>query len=159
MASTLVVIIRKLFVLFFRMILSVYFKETTVIGLEKVPKEGPIIFVGNHANQYVDPMCVVAYSPHHICFMVAASTYRQKIMGFLCRLFGAIPVERPQDIAQVGIGKVEFAEGGVVKGHGTDFTKQCCVGDTLKVKGCTDYVITEITSKTEMKVKAKEVAQ
>jgi len=34
--------------------------------LDNVPKQGPIIFVGNHANQYIDPMSIVAFSPHHI---------------------------------------------------------------------------------------------
>ena len=156
MANFIVDLIRKIFVLFFRLVLSVYFKEIQVIGLNNVPKEGPIIFVGNHANQYVDPMCIVAYSPHHINFMVAASTYRQKIMGFLWKLFGAIPVERPQDIAQEGKGKIELLPGGVVKGHDTSFTKQAFAGDTLRAKGWPEYIISEVNSDTEMVVKAKD---
>jgi len=156
MVSVLVNIIRKGFVLFFRLLLSVYFKEIQVIGLENIPKEGPIIFVGNHANQYIDPLCIVAYAGHHISFMVAASTYRQKLMGFFCKLFGAIPVERPQDIAQDGKGSVEICEGGIVKGHESNFTKQALVGDTLKAKGYPDLLISEIRSDTEMIVKAKE---
>ena len=156
MANAIVYLIRKIFVLFFRLVLSVYFKEIQVIGVENVPKKGPIIFVGNHANQYVDPMCIAAYSPHHISFMVAASTYRQKLMGFFWKIFAAIPVERPQDIAQEGIGKLEFLPGGIVKGYDTKFTKQAFVGDTLRAKGFPEYVISEVKSDTEMIVKAKE---
>jgi glycerol-3-phosphate O-acyltransferase/dihydroxyacetone phosphate acyltransferase len=150
-------IIRKIFKMFFRLVLSVYFREITVIGMDKIPKEGPIIFVGNHANQYIDPMVICAFTPHHINFMVAASTYRTGITGFICKVFGSIPVERPQDIAIVGEGTLEFCEGGVVKGYGTTFVKQAMKGDTLKVKGYTDYVITEVLSDTEMKITSKEV--
>lgn len=159
MANILFTIIRRMFKLFFRMVLSVYFKEIVVIGMDLIPKDGPIIFVGNHANQYIDPMVICAFTPHHINFMVAASTYRTMITGFICKVFGSIPVERPQDIAVAGQGTVEFREGGVVKGYDTVFLKQAMKGDTLKAKGCPDYIITEVVSDTEMKVSAKEADQ
>ena len=56
MAHWAVHLFRKLFVLFSKMVLSIYFKETQIIGIDNVPKQGPIIFVGNHANQYIDPL-------------------------------------------------------------------------------------------------------
>jgi len=77
-------------------------------------------------------------------------------MGFLTRVFGSIPVERPQDIAQAGQGKVEFIDLNTIKGHDSKFTKQAMVGDTLKAEDCSDFVISEIVSDTEMKVKAKD---
>jgi len=138
-------------------VLSVYFKEVQIIGTEKVPKEGPIIFVGNHANQFIDPMAIVAYCPQHISFMVAASTHRQRMMGFFTRIMGAIPVERPQDIAQEGQGTIEIAEDSKIIGHETNFKKQLMEGDTLKVKGWPEYVVTEVTSETELKFKSKGV--
>lgn len=130
-----------------------YFKEVQIIGADKVPKEGPIIFVGNHANQYIDPMAIIANCPHHISFMVAASTYRQRMMGFFTKVMGAIPVERPQDIAQVGQGTVEVVENDKIIGHGSNFKKQAFVGDIIKVKGWPEFSITEVTSETELVVK------
>lgn len=122
-----------------------------------MPKEGPIIFVGNHANQFIDPMTIVAYCPHHISFMVAASTHRTRVLGLFTRIMGAIPVERPQDLAQVGEGTIELKEGGVVIGHSSKFMKQAMVGDTIKPKEGSDLVITEIISDIECKVKAKDI--
>ena len=142
---------------FTRLVLNVYFKEIQVIGIQNVPKEGPIIFVGNHANQYIDPMAIVAYCPQHINFMVAASTYRQRMMGFFTKAMGAIPVERPQDIAQVGEGTVEAIDSGKIIGHESNFTKQVMAGDIIKVKGWSEYVVTEVVSATELKVKSKDV--
>jgi len=159
MASKIVNIIRKAVILLFKLILSIYFKEIHIIGLDKIPKEGPIIFVCNHANQYIDPMNVCVNSPHHICFLVAASTYRQKIMGFLAKLFGAIPVERPQDIAAVGKGEFTITdhEGEyIVTGYGSEFKKQAVVGDTLRPTGQPDFLIARIISDTEMIVKSNE---
>jgi len=158
----LVTLFRKVFVYFFKLVLSIYFKEIQIIGYDNIPKEGPIIFVGNHANQYIDPLSICCNTPHHICFLVAASTYRQKVMGFFAKLFGAIPVERPQDIAVEGRGEVEFGEINeklgecVVTGHSTEFKRQAFVGDTLKAKGQPDYIISEVTSDAKMIVKAKE---
>ena len=59
---------------------------------------------------------------------------------------GAIPVERPQDIAQEGEGTIEFWEEGVVRGTNSKFKKQAEEKDTLKVKGFPDSIITEVIS-------------
>lgn len=162
MAHFIIHAIRKGFVLFFRMVLSIYFKEIQIIGIENVPKDGPVIFVGNHANQYIDPLSICAHSPHEISFLVAASTYRQRLMGFICKIFGAIPVERPQDIAQEGKGEIEFSnfdekDGNLtILGHGSQFTKQTVEGDTLKIKGYPDYIVGKVVSDTEMIIKSKD---
>jgi glycerol-3-phosphate O-acyltransferase / dihydroxyacetone phosphate acyltransferase len=43
---------------FFTSILSIFFTKIDVIGHSNVPTNGPIIFTGNHANQFVDGLQV-----------------------------------------------------------------------------------------------------
>lgn len=65
--------------------------------------------------------------------LVAAKSYRQRFIGLMSRAFGAIPVERAQDLAIRGEGKIfVVAEGDKTAIHGKDtlFTKHS-VGDTL----------------------------
>ena len=37
----------------FRMVVNVFFKDIQVVGTENIPKDGPVVFVGNHNNQFV----------------------------------------------------------------------------------------------------------
>lgn len=34
-------------------VVDIFFREIEVVGKENVPAEGPVIFVGNHPNQFV----------------------------------------------------------------------------------------------------------
>lgn len=56
-----------------------------------------------------------------ISFIAAAVSCRRTFVGPLIKATGAIPVERPQDIAHKGKGKIIGVNGNVVKGHDTAF--------------------------------------
>lgn len=64
-----------------------------------------------------------------ISFIAAAKSCRRTFVGPAIRATGAIPVERPQDIAFKGDGKITAVIGKTVRGQGTAFTKL--------TKGCT----------------------
>lgn len=49
--------------IFFRVILSTVFSNIEIVGLDNVPRKGPIIFTGNHANQFVDALQVICSNP------------------------------------------------------------------------------------------------
>lgn len=51
-----------------------------------------------------------------ISFIAAAVSCRRTFVGPLIKATGAIPVERPQDIAYKGKGKIIGVNGNVVKG-------------------------------------------
>ena len=135
--------------------MSLYFKECQVIGVENIPKNKPIIYVLNHSNQFVDSFFIALKSPHPVSYLMAAVSYNQGAVGFLSKLFETIPVERPWDNAIDGLGKIEPQTHEIVKGHGTQFTKQARAGDTLLIKGFLEYTIAEIKSDTEMIIKSK----
>lgn len=64
-----------------------------VKGVERVPRTGPVVLVGNHVN-FLDP--VLAYTIHrrYVKGMTAAKTYRRPFFRFLAWSVDAIPVER-----------------------------------------------------------------
>jgi glycerol-3-phosphate O-acyltransferase/dihydroxyacetone phosphate acyltransferase len=43
----------NLLVWFFSLVLKTFFSDVEVVGLENVPKDGAVIFTGNHQNQFV----------------------------------------------------------------------------------------------------------
>lgn len=125
-------VIYDLFLWLFNITFDCFFRETRPRGAFKLPKSGPLIFVGApHANQFVDPIILMNQvkkeSGRRISFLIAMKSYKQKIIGWLAKCQLAIPVERPQDNLKPGIGKifVDFdQDASLVKGEGTNFTKQ-----------------------------------
>jgi len=93
-----------------------------VLGKENIPAHGPIIFTGNHMNQFVDAAVMLVTCPHRVGFLMAEKSFHIAVIGNLARLVGAIPVSRPQDKAKKGIGKIYF-DGMRLVGSGTEFTK------------------------------------
>ncbi|RLN92818.1 hypothetical protein BBJ28_00018729 [Nothophytophthora sp. Chile5] len=139
---------------FLNSILSISFKSIDLIGLDNVPTEGPVIFTGNHANQFVDGLVVMMTSPRKVGFMIAEKSWHMPVVGHLARVMGCIPVVRPQDSVVAGVGKVRLASaepmtpassssGGASSGkpqwlaigEDTRFTKQVTPGDQIRFQG------------------------
>jgi len=79
------------------------------LGGHNVPKTGPVIFCGNHSNQFIDgSLCfVLGYElGRDVRFMVAAKSFKRPLHGMFFRLNGSIPVERASDLAKVGDGTI-----------------------------------------------------
>ena len=124
----------------FTALIEIFFREIGVRNQFKVPPQGsPCLFVcAPHANQFLDPFVVVyAVGRLDLCFLNAAKSMRKRVVGFFARMSGAIPVERAQDLAVAGVGKIWLSpeDGVTISGRGTQFTKQLNVGDSLSVEG------------------------
>ncbi len=61
------------------------------------PAEGPVLFVGNHPNSLVDPGFVAAAAGRPVRFLAKAPLFTDKLIGWLIRASGSIPVYRRQD--------------------------------------------------------------
>ncbi|CBZ53210.1 putative glycerol-3-phosphate acyltransferase [Neospora caninum Liverpool] len=86
-----------------------FFKEVAVLHPERIPLYGPAIFVGNHNNQFMDASMLVANIPRQVHFLVALKSMKRKVIGFLSRLAGCIPVDRQDDRAVKGQGAARIS--------------------------------------------------
>ena len=48
-----------------------FFKEITLIGEHNIPEKGPVIFCGNHNNQFIDGTILYGFAKRDIRTMVA----------------------------------------------------------------------------------------
>ena len=71
------------------------FYQTEIKGLENVPKEGAVIFCGNHRS-YIDPPLMVATAKRDMKFLAKEELYKNKFLAFLGWAFEAIPVKRDE---------------------------------------------------------------
>ncbi|TYZ66258.1 hypothetical protein PybrP1_008190 [[Pythium] brassicae (nom. inval.)] len=99
---------------FLHSILSISFKSIDIVGLDNIPSEGPIIFTGNHANQFVDGLVVMMTSPRKVGFLIAEKSWHMPVVGDFARIMGCIPVVRPQDSVLKGVGLVKLADAATV---------------------------------------------
>ncbi len=84
-----------------------------------------------------------------ISFLSASIVFKSKVVGMCVRAIGAISVERPQDNAFLGEGKIKTVNGMVVRGLGTFFTR-LTVGCTLKLSNKDELFVAEVVSDEEI---------
>ena len=121
-----------------RLVLGIFFQEVEVVGAEHVPRDGPVIFTGNHQNQFVDALLLLSYTNRHLGFLIAKKSWDKPLIGHFAKMIRAIPVVRKEDMAQVGVGKISFEvkeDVCYVVGEGTKFTEQLAARSTLAIKG------------------------
>lgn len=64
-----------------------------IIGKENVPKDGCLIFCGNHRS-YLDPVVIILTAPRELRFMAKEELRKNPIFRPLCTLFSVIYVKR-----------------------------------------------------------------
>lgn len=74
------------------------FYRFSVVG-PAPPRRGPVLFVANHPNSLVDPAFVAAGAGRPVRFLAKAPLFRDRLVGWLVRASGAIPVYRRSDDA------------------------------------------------------------
>jgi glycerol-3-phosphate O-acyltransferase / dihydroxyacetone phosphate acyltransferase len=64
---------------------------------ERVPGDGPCLVVSNHPNSLLDPALVMAAAGRPIRFLAKAPLFTDRLVGWLVRAAGAIPIYRRAD--------------------------------------------------------------
>lgn len=150
----------ELFIWFFNIIFHVFFRTIRVRGSWRIPREGPVIFVGApHANQFVDPVLlgiqVYQMAGRHASFLIAEKSYKLPVIGFLARMMKAIPVGRQQDNFTAATGEI-FADGenpSILKGIGTKFCEEAKEGRNISFQGFNDIApVKRVISDTELEL-------
>ena len=80
---------------FLKLIYSTLLKtlyRSKVYGLENIPEDGPVIFVGNHRHAF-DPIVVMTYTKRLVHYMAKESVFKG-FHGYLFKKIGLIKVYR-----------------------------------------------------------------
>lgn len=94
--SCLKVIVRGAILAWFK----IYYR-VKIIGTENIPKDGPLIYCGNHRT-YADPPLMVVTGKRDMRFLAKQELYDNKFFAFLGWVFDAIPVKRDEkDVSAV----------------------------------------------------------
>ena len=79
--------------------LRLFFRRIETSGVERVPREGAIIFVLNHPNGLVDPALVYVSLPRRVSFLAKSTLFEIPVAGRLLRTLEVLPVYRRIDAA------------------------------------------------------------
>ena len=90
-----------------QLVVYAFFRKVVVVGSERIPLEGPVIFISNHANKFVDAAMLIAVLPRKLLFLIAAVSLKQLLIGPMARAIDAIGIYRPQDnrVREEGLAK------------------------------------------------------
>ena len=77
--------------------LRLFFRRIEAVNVERVPKEGALLFVLNHPNGLVDPALVFVSMPRRVSFLAKSTLYDNPIGAFLLRTFEILPIYRRID--------------------------------------------------------------
>lgn len=77
--------------------MRVFFRRIELMGLERIPEGGAVIFAVNHPNGLIDPLFLLCYAPRPVSFLAKAPLFHYFFIGSIVRAFEAIPVYRKQD--------------------------------------------------------------
>jgi 1-acyl-sn-glycerol-3-phosphate acyltransferase len=81
-----------------QVITNTFFRRIDVVGDEKIPMQGPVIFAGNHPNALMDGWLLTARCrrrPLH--FIVNAKLWKYPLLGRILDASGAVPVYRKEE--------------------------------------------------------------
>eukprot|EP00934_Nitzschia_sp_Nitz4_P003636 Nitzschia sp. Nitz4//scaffold41_size133979//77595//79906//NITZ4_003355-RA/size133979-snap-gene-0.129-mRNA-1//-1//CDS//3329551494//3626//frame0 len=151
--------------IFFHSVLSISFRDVEIVGRDKVPRHGPIIFTVNHANQFIDAITLLCTCRHKVSYLIADTSWHRRVIGDLAWALDAVPVKRAQDAAKKGIGQVKFVPQDYentnmlsVEGTDTKFTEQFGKGDKIRPQGTAAAVkVTEVVDDNTMLVDGSDV--
>ena len=88
--------IKKILRVIVRTVIRIYFAivyRAKVIGTENIPKEGPLIYCGNHRS-YADPPLIVVTAKRHVRFLAKEELRKNPLFAFLGVVFEGIYVKR-----------------------------------------------------------------
>mgnify|MGYP001354907860 CR=1 FL=1 len=91
---------KKIFYEFVALTLSIYnnffFKKLTIIGKEKIPKDGAIIFSPNHQSAFLDPLLVGVTNGKRVYSLTRSDVFRKPFLWILDAM-QTLPVYRIRD--------------------------------------------------------------
>ncbi len=82
---------------FLRVVTRVFFRQIEVAGLEHVPRDGAVLFAGNHPNSLIDPILIITTCGRKVHFAAKDALFKGRIMRAVLNGLGAVPIKRRDD--------------------------------------------------------------
>ena len=76
------------------------FRQVEVVGLERIPRDRPVVLVANHFNGFVDVAVMVASLGRLPRFVAKSTIGANPFVRWLLRLFRVVLVRRPEDMVE-----------------------------------------------------------
>jgi glycerol-3-phosphate O-acyltransferase/dihydroxyacetone phosphate acyltransferase len=89
--------LRQLIHAFISIALRLFFRRIEASGIERVPKDGAIIFVLNHPNGLIDPALVYVSLSRRVSFLAKSTLFPIAAVRFLLQTMEVLPVYRRID--------------------------------------------------------------
>ncbi len=83
-----------------RVILKVFFRRIEVEGRSSVPDSGPVLFVSNHTNAFVDPMLLVITLRRRVTLTAKNVLTSNPLLAVLMKGMGIISFHRRDDVGK-----------------------------------------------------------
>lgn len=80
-----------------RIALFFFFKKIKVAGKENIPINGPIIFLSNHQNAFLDALLIITSQNRLVHSLVRASIFGNRFFNTLLNSINLIPIYRIRD--------------------------------------------------------------
>ena len=77
--------------------IKLFFNQITLQNKEMVPANGPVIFVANHPNFFMDPLIVGSLSPRKLHFFAKSTLFNTPIKNWILSRLPLVPVYRKLD--------------------------------------------------------------
>ena len=61
-----------------RLSAHIFYRRIEVVGLENIPKQGAVIFFGNHPNSLLDPALITAFGERKVHFMAKEALFSRE---------------------------------------------------------------------------------
>lgn len=82
---------------FLRVVTRVFFRQIEIVGLEHVPRTGPVLFAGNHPNSLIDPILIITTCGRKVHFAAKDALFKGRLMRAVLNGLGAVPIKRRDD--------------------------------------------------------------
>eukprot|EP00128_Syssomonas_multiformis_P012054 Colp12_sorted_trinity150504_noHs@15224 len=83
--------------MFVRFLGFVFFEKIEVRGLENIPKDGPVVFAGNHPNGLMDAMMIMTQCGRYVSPVAKDILFESPLLGIILRMLRAVPIRSRKD--------------------------------------------------------------
>lgn len=75
-----------------------FYRSIDVVGMERVPRRGPLLLVVNHPNALVDALVVGWVLPRRLLLTAKSTLFVNPVAAWLLRGIGVVPLQRASDL-------------------------------------------------------------